>query len=459
MKYLTKSIFTLSTLLILGLAANGSQAQTIHISQSPTINAFINILTNNPTKLADSLKHIENNWDINLTPMILETIYLSDNGTARIQLMKILEEKTNQSFNFNIDQWYIWLWAQDYKPHPHYGEFKSILYSAIDPKFAKYFNNERKTNIRLDEVRWGGVVQDGIPPLRYPEMIHAKEANYLDDDNIVFGIEVNGDARAYPKRILAWHEMFVDDVGGKSVTGVYCTLCGTVILYDNVLNNTTYTLGTSGFLYRSNKLMYDTKTQSLWNTLLGEPVIGPLADQNILLKRLSVVTTTWKEWKSRHPETQVLSLNTGHRRNYDEGAAYRQYFATDELMFVVPKTDSRLKNKSEILGLIFSQTPDKPVAISSEYLRKNPIYQNNIEDIHYVVFTDKSGAHRVYESQKITFKHWNQNNTIIDHTDRRWILTENRLSADDGKTLDRLPSHNAFWFGWYSAYGHTKLIQ
>ena len=83
-------------------------------------------------------------------------------------------------------------------------------------------------------------------------MIKATEVEYLDNDNVVFGIKINGDARAYPKRILAWHEMFVDTVGGTHVTGVYCTLCGAVILYDSSHDDKTYELGTSGFLYRSN---------------------------------------------------------------------------------------------------------------------------------------------------------------------------------------------------------------
>jgi hypothetical protein len=98
-------------------------------------------------------------------------------------------------------------------------------------------------------------------------MISASEATYLDDDDVVFGIEVNGDVRAYPKRILAWHEMFVDTVGGIPVAGVYCTLCGTVILYETKVDGTNHEIGTSGFLYRSNKLMYDRATQSLWSTI------------------------------------------------------------------------------------------------------------------------------------------------------------------------------------------------
>ena len=115
-------------------------------------------------------------------------------------------------------------------------------------------------------MRWGGVKQDGIPPLRQPNMVSAAEADYLQNDNVVFGIAINGDARAYPKRILAWHEMFIDNIGGIDFAGVYCTLCGAVILYKTRHEGIEHKLGTSGFLYRSNKLMYDQDTQSLWNT-------------------------------------------------------------------------------------------------------------------------------------------------------------------------------------------------
>ena len=83
--------------------------------------------------------------------------------------------------------------------------------------------------------------------------------------------------------------------------------------------------------------MYDQATQSLWSTLLGEPVIGPLVGQCIELKWRSVVTTTWGEWRRRHPDTKVLSLDTGFDRDYGEGVAYQEYFATDQLMFKSPQ--------------------------------------------------------------------------------------------------------------------------
>jgi hypothetical protein len=332
------------------------------------------------------------------------------------------------------------------------------LYGLLDERFENYFGSQRAASIRLDEVVWGGVKQDGIPPLRQPDMISAALADYLADSDIVFGLEINGDVRAYPRRILGWHEMFVDDVGGVPVVGVYCTLCGTMILYQTRVAGQDHELGTSGFLYRSNKLMYDRATQSLWNTLWGKPVVGPLVDSDIVLPRLSVVTTNWGEWRRRHPETRVLSLATGAVRDYREGAAYRDYYATDALMFQVPGLDTRLRNKAEVLGLVFPQYPDQPLAIAADYLAQHPVYHDQVGELRFVVVTDASGANRVYEARDLRFVAWDGAATLRDEGGNAWQLTEAQLRREDGQVLHRLPAHRAFWFGWYSAYSHTRLV-
>ena len=407
----------------------------------------------------DAFEQINRDWKDSFTPMILEIIRLNSDISLNRRLFRLLARETGQKFGSDIYRWQEWIWNNDMEPHPHYSEFKSFLYGLVDQKFAGYFSNRYTNKIRLDEVVWGGVLQDGIPPLRSPKMISAAQADYLDDGNIVFGIEVNGDARAYPKRILAWHEMFADEVGGESVAGVYCTLCGAMVLYKTEHEGVSYYLGTSGFLYRSNKLMYDKKTQSLWNTLWGQPVIGPLADSDITLERLSVITTTWGEWRRRHPDTQVLSLKTGHRRDYSEGAAYRSYFSTDELMFGVPKLDTRLNNKAEVLALIFSDYSDIPLAIAADFLSKHPVYHDRLGDLEFVSLTDDSGASRVYKTGGIKFAKWDQKQKVFDAAGDTWTLSESRLTAADGRTLKRLPAHRAFWFGWYSAYPQTRLVR
>ena len=447
--------------LVLGFAlfAGSPIAAELDSDSEEMVPKFLSILIGDRAAEEEALGAIRANWQEGYVPMILETFnFVRDPVTAK-HLVELLHEKTGQNHGYDLNKWYEWLWNQEFQPYPHYADFKGLLYSAIDPKFASYFNDERTAEIRLDEVRWGGVRQDGIPPLRFPEMVTAAEAGYLADDNVVFGLQVNRDARAYPKRIMAWHEMFVDEVGGVPVCGVYCTLCGSMILYESDHNGVDHTLGTSGFLYRSNKLMYDQATQSLWNTLWGTPVIGPLADEDITLERLSIVTTTWGEWRRRHPETKVLSLNTGHRRDYSEGAAYREYFATDELMFNVPALDTRLLNKEEVLGLIFAQHPDQPLAIAAKFLADRTVYHDKIGDLRFVVLTDRSGANRVYESKDVTFKEWDHDRSVFDDTNVSWTLSETELKSSEGRVLHRLPAHRAFWFGWYSAYSHTRLVQ
>ena len=358
-----------------------------------------------------------------------------------------------------IDDHYRWLWSFDPGEHPEYAAFKAALYERIDPRFREYFDGNPRRTIRLDEVRWGGVWRDGIPPLKNPKMLSARDAAFIEGGNVVFGVAIDGDVRAYPKRILAWHEMFKDRIAGRELAGVYCTLCGALVLYEAAAGGVHHELGTSGFLYRSNKLMYDHATKSMWSTLEGTPVIGALVGKGIELARRHVVTTTWDAWRKRHPETLVLSPDTGHQRNYAEGAAYADYFATDRLMFGVPKLDQRLANKAEVLALRAAGKRPDPLAISAAFLAARPVYHDRVGATAFVVLTDASGANRAYESRGITFAEWNGNDLATDRDGRRWSVTEDAMSASGQRLLPRMPAHRAFWFGWYSAFPQTRLVK
>ncbi|MEL7027672.1 MAG: DUF3179 domain-containing protein [Pseudomonadota bacterium] len=448
----------------LGVAASdggGPTASTAAVQdESPSWTYRRLIVADEPVEIAARLEEARLAWTPAHAPMAIEAASFAASDIARAGLFVLLEEKTGEEFGVDIRAWYQWLWARPERISPDYAAFKADLYSLIDPVFETYFAGRQHTaRIRLDEIRWGGVLQDGIPPLRDPDMIEAREARYLDDDNIVFGIEINGDARAYPKRILAWHEMFVDEVGGVEIAGVYCTLCGTVIPYLTNDGQRTHALGTSGFLYRSNKLMYDADTLSLWNTLTGEPVVGPLVDQGVKLEFLSIVTTTWGEWRRRHPDTTVLSLKTGHRRDYGEGVAYQDYFATDRLMFETPFNDTRLKNKQEVLALRFPGAPKDQLAIDTDFLKAHPIYTDRVGFQDVLVLTDSTGANRVYDPQGVQFTSYDRDSTLIDQDGLAWRLSEDALTASDGRTLKRLPAHRAFWFGWRAAFPETRLVR
>jgi len=420
--------------------------------------AFLTLVAGEEQDMPDAVDLIKSTWRPSYLPMALDVLRLIRSPATSVALMHTMQTEVGVEHGYDLGAWQRGMWSTPEERHPHYAAFKGALYSFIDPRFSAYFDEVGEPLIRLDEIVWGGVRQDGIPPLRNPSMLAAADAAYLEDDHIVFGISVNGDARAYPKRILGWHEMFVDSVGGVPVAGVYCTLCGTVILYRTEHEGVNHALGTSGFLYRSNKLMYDQATQSLWSTMRGTPVVGPLAGKGIALERGSVVTTTWGEWRRRHPDTGVLSLDTGHQRDYAEGAAYRDYFATDEVMFAIPTFDTRLKNKDEVFTVLLASHPDRPLAISADFLAANPVHHETIEDTAFVVLTDPSGANRAYASEAVTFTGYDGDRKVRDSEGETWTMDEHALSAEDGRVLHRIPAQRAFWFGWYAAFPHTRLV-
>ena len=421
--------------------------------------AFLTLVAGEEGDMVDAMDFIESTWEPSYVSMALDVMRLVRNPAVSATLLRLVESKAGGEHGYDLGAWQRAMWNAPEARHPRYAAFKGALYAFIDPRFSAYFDAVGEPLIRLDEIVWGGVRQDGIPPLRSPAILAAQDIGYLEDEHIVFGISVNGDARAYPKRILAWHEMFVDVVGGVPVAGVYCTLCGTVILYHTERDGVNHVLGTSGFLYRSNKLMYDQATQSLWSTMRGTPVVGPLAGKGIVLDRGSVVTTTWGEWRRRHPDTKVLSLDTGHTRNYEEGAAYRDYFATDDLMFQVPALDTRLKNKDEVFTVLLAAHPDRPLALLADFLAANPVHHDAIEGTALVVLTDPSGGNRAYASEDVTFTGYDGDRGAQDSSGAAWTMDEHALTAADGRVLHRIPAQRAFWFGWYAAFPHTRLVQ
>jgi hypothetical protein len=394
-------------------------------------------------------------------------------GRIRERLVRFVEKQTSQRFGHDLKRWRNWYWNRPYDPHPDYAAFKAGLYGQVDRRMAAFFPPGARELIRLDEVDWGGVGVNGIPPLVHPKVLPATGATFLKDSHVVFGLFLNGEARAYPKRILAWHEMARDRVGGVELALVYCTLCGTVIPYGAEVGGQTRTFGTSGLLYRSNKLMFDEESMSLWSTVEGKPVLGALAGQPLVLVAYPVVTTTWKEWREAHPRTTVVSLDTGVKRDYAEGAAYRDYFATDALMFAVPKVDTRLKNKDEVLALVVSPAagsgPAQPVALSAAFLAKNPLHHLEAAGRRLVVVTSPGGANRVYDASKAVPppRRLRPDGLLEAETGTVYRLTEDALVpegasapfAGEARPLPRVPARRAFWFGWVAQYPETLLTK
>jgi len=187
--------------------------------------------------------------------------------------------------------------------------------------------------IRLGEIQPGGPPRDGIPALDHPAFTSAAEADrILKPKDVVLGVEFAGVAKAYPVRILNWHEVLNDDVGEQPILVSWCPLCGSGVVYDSRADGRRLTFGVSGRLYKRNLLLYDHETDSLWSQIAGKAVTGPLAGTSLRL--LPVTVTSWAHWKDDHPATLVLSFQTGFRRNYATDP-YREWPLDRRLSLVV----------------------------------------------------------------------------------------------------------------------------
>ena len=257
--------------------------------------------------------------------LILVMRFIRDDGAIDQTLSVLTGEPPGKGWA----EWMLWQQAHpEILPFAGFDAFKADTMAVIDPDFRLFLQPGVAHEVRLEEIVWGGVKKDGIPALVDPKLITAGEATWLTDDELVFGVEIAGDARAWPLRILDWHEMLNDTVGGVPVALAYCTLCGSGILYDRRVpgRDEPFEFGSSGFLYRSNKLMYDQQTHSLWNQFTGRPVVGPLTGSGIELDVLPVTIASWRDWRAGHPDTKVLSLDTGYRARLHAGPAVRRVF-------------------------------------------------------------------------------------------------------------------------------------
>jgi hypothetical protein len=388
----------------------------------------------------------------------------------------VLQDLSGQTFGFDWPAWVEWYGGTDLVPPPGFTGWKGGLLGRIDPGFNDFLRDDAPSRIRTEEVQFGGVVVDGIPALDHAAMIASAEADYLLEREPVFGIEISGDARAYPLRILDWHEMANDTVGGVPVSLAYCTLCGSAIAYDGrASDGNTYTFGSSGFLYRSNKLMYDRQTRTLWNQLTGEPVLGRLAATDVRLDLLPVVLTSWDEWQSRHPDTLVLDLNTGYNRSYVPGAAYGDYFASPDTMFPVWQRSSRLPAKTRIYAL---QVEGVPKAYPVELLVQEEVVNDAVGQTDLVLLSPgdtltvdgmslrigpvsyEAGVEvRAYRTDGTRFRSGSDGSTVLDEQGNPWQISEDALIGPGGKSAPRISGHLAYWFGWYSFFPQTLVYE
>jgi hypothetical protein len=448
----------LSVLALLALvcwAPSGSRAA--EGLSAETVDGLVReLFTPEPLIRRQALAVLQDRGQLDVVPGLIQAMrFVRDNAEIDRTLAALTGEPAGKTW----PEWVLWQQAHpEITPFAGFDAFKADVMAVIDPNFREFLKPGIAHEIRLEEVLWGGVPKDGIPALTNPKQITPKDATYLTDDELVFGIELNGDARAYPLRILDWHEMFNDVVGGVPVTLAYCTLCGSGILYDTSVPGRAepFVFGSSGFLYRSNKLMYDQATKSLWNQFTGRPVVGPLTGSGIELKVLPVTIASWRDWLAAHPETKVLSLETGFDRDYTPGQPYGAYFASEELMFPDLVPDHRLAPKAYVFAL---RADGHQRAWPLDRFRDARVINDRVGDLDVVLIGDAATRTvRAYRSQGRAFAAGADAMTVVADGEA-WRIDEDALLAPDGRRLERLPGHIAYWFAWQTFIDGAPLSE
>ncbi len=233
----------------------------------------------------------------------------------------------------------------------HHNAFRLVAFLALPAMLvAESKNGFDVSNATIPASQiFRGAPRDAIPAIDEPRFTAASKTNWLRDDDLVFGVSVEGEHRAYPLRILVWHEIVNDEIAGQPVAVTYCPLCGTAMAFDRNIAGETLVFGVSGLLYQSDVLLFDRRSQSLWSQLGMEAVSGVHAGKGLKWRPGDLMT--WKGWKDAYPESMVLSRETGHSRNYNR-TPYQGYAERPETMFPFDRHRDDLGNKEWVLGVI-----------------------------------------------------------------------------------------------------------
>jgi len=274
--------------------------------------------------------------------------------------------------------------------------------------------------IPVNEIKDGGPPPDGIPSIDRPKFENVIDANFIKEKENVLGVYYNGIAKAYPIKIMDLHEIVNDQFGDQAITVTFCPLCGSGVSFNANIENMNRTFGVSGLLYNSDVLLFDRATNSLWSPIKGQAISGKSSGQ--VIQFIPTELTTWGDWKTRFPDTKILSPDTGYAFDYSK-KAYIDYLASEQLMFPVSKKNKALKNKDKVIGI---EVEGQFKAYPFKKLRKveSPI-KDKINGKELMIFYDKS-------------------------SNSAWI-EDNNGTILNGMTM--------FWFAWYAFHSETSVFQ
>ena len=321
---------------------------------------------------------------------------------------------------------------------------------------------------RSTDIIDGGPGPDGIPPLESPVFTSNLSSAEVGPKEMVVGVKVGDNIRAYPHDIMNWHEIvndtFTIDGSHERATLSYCPLTGSAMLWKSFMEPGDETFGTSGVLYNSNLILYDRENVNYWSQMLEEAIVGRHVTK--IPDRLQVVDTTWATWKAMYPETVLLTRETGFSRDYDD-YPYGDYLVTERLIFPVNNSnDFRLWKKTRVLGInvgdsskvypinVFTSAVEvindttgdmQTVVAGSSELNFGVVFNRQLEDCTVLEFE------AVQDSLPVVMR---------DNEGNEWDVFGVAVSGDRaGQQLQKTNSYIAFWFAWTAFFPGADIHQ
>ncbi|MEM8922049.1 MAG: DUF3179 domain-containing (seleno)protein [Actinomycetota bacterium] len=369
-----------------------------------------------------------------------------------LALISGIERTPDQFLNEDYRIYGQWVYDQAIEPGDGYRTWKTALYSPIDDDFPALLESV-PDDLLLSRIQWGGVPRGGIPELNDPERVAAGDADWMEPDEVVFGAVIDGEAVAYPFRILGHHELANDTIAGTPVSVVFCTLCRTALLFDRRVDGQVLDFQTSGLLVNSNKIMVDVQTDTLWSHLEATGIGGPL--EGVVLDQFPLETTTWEAWTEANPDTEVLAIPGAIFRDnpeqppivyaYEADSAYRFYYDDPEVWFPILDTPTDdIELKQEVIGL---DVGGEQLAVTvAGVVEAGPTAFTVGDRTLLVVPTSEAGA-RVYDATDAG---------LADGDRPRGVEADQEAATlSDGTRLPRLVAEQGLWFAWFGNHPET----
>lgn len=335
--------------------------------------------------------------------------------------------------------------------------------------------NTQKSLIDLDELKRGGPPKDGIPSIDDPKFMSPDEASsWISDQEPVISFQYEGEARAYPLQIMIWHEIVNDEIAGDPLLITFCPLCYSALVFERTVDAEALEFGVSGFLRHSDLVMFDRKTETLWQQFTGEAIVGDYVGTT--LTQLPSQIISFKQFKNSYPNGMVLSRETGHNRNYGANPYTGYDDVNNTPLFGAGNDNGRLPPMEKVIGVkLNEQQKAYPYSITQEKrvindtIGDTPLLITHTDgatsamDAARIAESKESGStsvfKRILDDKELSFTL--KGDKIVDEQSGSvWTVTGKAVEGDHkGKQLETVTYGDYFAFAWLVFWPDTEIYR